>query len=245
MPPFRIVHTLALTVSVFAAAVQFNIATSAPTEEPEAWVPEQITLRPEGRFFYEPFNQPYCQCINPSKRALARFPNRRNQFAKEAEKEFREFTKPRPNRNIIDSRCSDKIGTLLCFFYFPLSTADQNFKLEVLPCRELCEEVRRDCEGLFRDNGYPWPDPLNCSEDYFHPWSSGEICINGTDPVQGYDACMEATVEPPNPTMEDEEREGNGTMSGGGKKEPDSTVSCNGGGSHSEECMTGICFTCM
>ena len=241
MASLRIVHLVVFTVSVLAASLQFSVVISAPSEEPEPepWTAGQMTLRPRGRYFIEPFNQPYCQCVSPSERALARFPNRRNQFAKEAEKEFGDFT--RRNRNVIENGCSNKIGTLLCFFYFPLNVVDYNVFPEVLPCRELCEEVRRDCERQFSDNGFPWPEHLDCTRDYFRPTGHG-LCVNGTDPDQGYDACMhQATVEPPKATREppgageDGDTDGgdNSTMSGSGKEEAESG-SCVG------ECATGM-----
>lgn len=231
------------TVGVFAAALQLDVVISAPSEEPEPWTSGQITLRPQGKYFSETFSQPYCQCVNPRERAHARFPNRRNQFAKEAESEFADFT--RINRNVIESGCSNKIGTLLCFFYFPLSIADdEDFSPEILPCRDLCEEVRRDCEARLIANRFQWPAHLNCSLDYFRP--SG-LCVDGTDPDQGYAACMrQATVEPLKPTTEppgeldgnDERDSSTSTMSGSGKEDPEPEgSSCDG------ECATGILYS--
>ena len=177
----RFSHVVA--VSVFAVALQFHVVTSCmrPTLVPVL-----------GQYFCEQFNEPYCRCFNPAERTYGLFPNRRNQTARDAGREFGHFVQD--GENVIKSNCSNKIGTLLCFFYFPLY--DHNiFKFlkqdpQILPCRELCEEVRRDCLDEFVNNGYSWPDHLDCSEDYFYPWWSGKICVNGTDPVQGYDACI-------------------------------------------------------
>ena len=180
-----------VAASFFAVALQFYLVTSSPSLKRTSWI------IPEGRYFCERFDEPYCRCFNPADRTYGLFPNHRNQTARDARREFGHFVQR--DKNVIRSNCSDKIGTLLCFTYFPLynrNIMQQNVQLGqdpqiILPCRELCEEVRRDCRDEFSDNGYPWPDHLDCDKDYFYPWWSGRICINGTDPAQGYDACTQ------------------------------------------------------
>ena len=170
-------------------------APTIPVPEVTPTPQEIIDLPPEDEHVCEPFEQPYCQCFNPSDRTHARFPNPRKQYAKGAQKEFGDFTKR--GRNVIESGCSDKIGTLLCFFYFPHCnppTGDSNTEIQShfhsLPCRELCEEVRRDCESQFHNNGILWPDHLNCSA------LPSVKCVSGRDPEQGYNACI-STIQPP------------------------------------------------
>ena len=105
---------------------------------------------------------------------------------------------------MIKSGCSDKIGTLLCFFYFPPCNPPQpedgagrgNTAVtvnEFWPCRALCEEAHRDCEGEFAKNRHQpqWQDlylHLDCSR------LPSTNCINSSDPIQGYDACVDDDI---------------------------------------------------
>lgn len=185
--------------SVFAAALQFHIATSSPTAERRNWYSGQLTVAPESDHTCEPFDQPYCRCFNPNERTHARFPNRRNQDAADARTEFSDFV------NVIKSGCSDKIGGFLCFYYFPFCLEDDSnrvFQQELLPCREVCEEVREDCKEVFVSHGYPWPEFLDCSRDYFKPNTSGECIPVGSDPRQGYNTCVRENATPTDTTTE-------------------------------------------
>ena len=136
----------------------------------------------------ETYEQSVCQRFNPSQLKDARFPNRRNQYAGDAVGEFNDFS------GLITSQCSSKIAVFLCSFYFPVCPRDDNNKtvrdprdgtiIEILPCKELCEEVRRDCETVFVNHTRrPWPSQFDCSHDYFKSTDTG-LCNRGPD-VQG------------------------------------------------------------
>ena len=187
-----------LAVSVFAAVLQFHIVTSASLERREFFA-GQLTLPPEPEHSCESYVQPYCHCFNPNDRKHALFPNPRRQNAAEAQTEFRDFV------NITKSNCSNKIGGLLCFFYFPFCSSNIADPEVLLPCREDCEEVRRECEDEFVSRGFPWPEHLTCSKDYFQPKSTSNCIPLGSDPAQGYDACVlentNATTSTTRPTV--------------------------------------------
>jgi hypothetical protein len=43
---------------------------------------------------------------------------------------------------LLDTKCSEKLGPLLCFFYFPLCSFSDYI---VFPCLDVCEEVEKEC----------------------------------------------------------------------------------------------------
>ena len=202
MAPLGIVHIFA--ASVFAAALQFHIVTGSPSAERRDWQSGQLTVAPESKHTCEPFYQPYCRCVssNVNERTHALFPNKREQDAAEAQVEFGDFV------SAIKSRCSDKIGGLFCFFYFPYCEMALNSNVirqaqEFLPCREVCEEVRSECETTFLASGYPWPEFLDCSRDYFKSNASGGCIPVQRDPRQGYDACVRENTTPISPATDE------------------------------------------
>lgn len=123
-----------------------------------------------------PFHHPYCNSFPNF--YFAQFPNPRQSresdlpkgvtYEQEAVKEFNDFIP------LLNTKCSDKLGTLLCFFYFPFCSP--YFPVNIRPCRSLCEEVCSECaeelEAVFAERGFPgygWKDlpQFNCSNYEF------------------------------------------------------------------------------
>ncbi|KAL8574740.1 hypothetical protein ACOMHN_023944 [Nucella lapillus] len=63
---------------------------------------------------------------------------------------------------LVDTGCSSSLNFFMCGVYMPFCTASQG--LMSFPCRELCDEVRRDCEGAYSQmtGGLPWPNKFQC-----------------------------------------------------------------------------------
>lgn len=115
--------------------------------------------------FYHPFCGP--------KHNHAMFPNPRqeglswdaDEYKKDAFEEISDFAL------LLDTRCSEKLATLLCYLYFPFCHPEVA-GLAVRPCLSLCEEVTRDCAdaltAVFAERGhlnFGWQDlqQFNCS----------------------------------------------------------------------------------
>ena len=91
--------------------------------------------------------------------------------------------------------CSDKIATLLCFFYFPscneVELGNSTPKFTAFPCRSLCEEVTAiDSECTKRFTGSTWgPHFLGCNytyggDSYRKQVYTEKNCVNSTHPIQ-------------------------------------------------------------
>ena len=122
------------------------------------------------------FTNHYCNQFE--NRSTAYFPNPRgHKTLEEAEKEFNDFIP------LLQSGCHPKLGTLLCFIYFPFCESAYP-ALRIYPCKEVCEEVTRDdsqCTTLI--NQYAgWNAQLQCNMPYFKPKSSLQ-CADGIAPV--------------------------------------------------------------
>lgn len=102
------------------------------------------------------------------------FPNHKGQTAEQAAIEFGDFMQ------LIHSGCSDKLGTFLCFTYFPLCEPTVDEVQEILPCMETCEEVHKsECTEYVVNatNGNGWADHLKCDQDIFKPMNSMQCAI--------------------------------------------------------------------
>ena len=174
-----------LAVTLIAVAV-LVVAEGVPFKRQSYYPGQRNPLVPETPFVCARFLEDTCQSLtdDPSRSlfATARFPNRRGQNVTEAKREFTHFTP------LIASRCSSQIADFLCFFYFPLCPRDANGNMirdyasgaitELLPCKEVCEEVRRDCEADLNQIGIEWPPHLNCSNDYFKSYNRDPRCVS-------------------------------------------------------------------
>lgn len=119
------------------------------------------------------FSNHYCNQFE--NRSMAYFPNPRgHQTPDAAAAEFNDFIP------LLKSSCHPKLGTLLCFMYFPLCTSDYP-DLKIYPCKETCQEVHNSqCTKFLNDNGIEWNNQLQCNKPHF---KSGGLCANGIAPV--------------------------------------------------------------
>lgn len=124
------------------------------------------------------FANHYCNQLENSNRSTAYFPNPRGHKSfEEAEKEFKDFIP------LLQSGCHAKLGTLLCFIYFPFCESAYP-ALRIYPCKELCEEVTGDdtqCTTLINQVA-GWNDQLQCNMPHFKPKSSLQ-CADGVAPA--------------------------------------------------------------
>ncbi|XP_024123763.1 uncharacterized protein LOC112143791 isoform X2 [Oryzias melastigma] len=60
--------------------------------------------------------------------------------------------------SIVQTVCPADIRLFLCRVYAPQCVEGQLQR----PCRSLCEQAKRDCEGLIVNFGVSWPDELQC-----------------------------------------------------------------------------------
>ena len=133
------------------------------------------------------FTHPYCSQLNYTH---AIFPNPRgHESPEEAAIEFADFTR------LLETNCHPKLGTLLCFFYFPYCN-DVFFELndeEFYPCKEVCEEVHNStCTSHVTSAVKSWVQHLQCNytnnrtgEEYYKKSDSEDKCINGVAPYYG------------------------------------------------------------
>ena len=63
---------------------------------------------------------------------------------------------------LVQSGCSANLAFFLCGTYMPFCVHNESpFSM---PCRELCEQVRSDCDAVYAlsYHGLPWPNKLQC-----------------------------------------------------------------------------------
>ncbi|XP_022110343.1 uncharacterized protein LOC110989936 [Acanthaster planci] len=78
--------------------------------------------------------------------------------------------------------CSPHAGSFLCAMYLPL--CDTSSGAQVLPCRELCDSVRRNCSTVLHEFGFSWPESLVCEN--LPSRNSGSTCyLGGMAKVRG------------------------------------------------------------
>ena len=213
--------TTHLQLALLALVTALVVTQSVPFKR--QFFPGQLELVNDA-YVCEPYEQPVCQRFNLKE---ARFPNRRNQYADDAVEEFNDFS------GLIASQCSSKIAVFLCSFYFPVCPRDDNNKtvrdprdgtiIEILPCKELCEEVRRDCETVFVNHTRrPWPSHFDCSHDYFKSSDAG-LCNRGPEDEESTPGGSSTTPTPQPGTGSTEEggsttptRPGTGSTDDGG-----------------------------
>ncbi len=142
------------------------------------------------------FTHSYCNKFNY---ATAIFPNPRgHETPEQAAEEFNDFIPL-----LVNGGCHPKLGTLLCFIYFPIcNKANFNPKVDLAegfyPCRELCQEVHNSfCTPSVIQSAGSWAPHLQCNftentasgpKSFYIPANSlpNPInCVNGMAPLYG------------------------------------------------------------
>ena len=129
-----------------------------------------------------------CQCQGYN---LTHFPNDRFSSQSRAKIQFAQF------ENLIRTNCSPYLVTFLCSRYFPPCSPDWHNIDYILPCRELCEKVRSDCEPILQQYGAKWSQELACGtfQSINTTRSSGIPCISTESASTGNNDDKECTVE--------------------------------------------------
>ena len=79
---------------------------------------------------------------------------------------------------LLQYECSAQLRTVLCGFYAPMCSPITS--QPVPPCQALCYSVRRRCEPIMSNFGYPWPSGLNCSSLPIEN-TPGTMCMEGPE----------------------------------------------------------------
>ena len=146
--------------------------TSSSEEEEDSTPSVRPRVKSEERQCVE-FEHHYCNSQFGYTHGL--FPNNKGQTAEEAVTEFNDFSL------LLNSGCSDKLGIFLCFTYFPLCTPNMGPVQEILPCKEVCEEIHKsECTEhvLNATKGSGWAEHFDCNQEIFKPMESQQ-CAGG------------------------------------------------------------------
>ena len=111
----------------------------------------------------------FCSKVDYSTASFPNFRDQSDQMA--ANSEVENF------RALAQAVCSNAIVHFLCSVYAPFCDPAKP-DIRVLPCRELCEYVRPNCETLVIEFGLTWPPHLECSQ---FPTNQSTITFCPTD----------------------------------------------------------------
>lgn len=75
-------------------------------------------------------------------------------------------------QTLITTNCSSDLVFFLCVLHFPICV--QGIRGPVLPCRSLCNKVRRECLPTIKSFNESWPKNIDC--DNFPIYEKG-VCI--------------------------------------------------------------------
>ncbi len=159
MRPLLVALALQLVAVAMCSFDECGRATTAPLSRQSRQTPGRVD--PTGQDTgsqCQNFTYAYCNRMGTSGTPYSKawFPNGRGQtLVNCALGEIADFVNYPSVRN-----CSELLGTLLCFYYFPW--CDGDFK--VLPCRSVCEQVRDECRPIFASLTLPWPEHLDCTD---------------------------------------------------------------------------------
>ncbi|XP_060082760.1 frizzled-10-like [Ylistrum balloti] len=115
----------------------------------------KVKTPPVPQYLYcEPNQIEMCNGFNIGKGSLPNFfqQGKPNEVATEMEN----------YRLLLRSNCSPNLRFFICGVYKPFCPS--NNRPIVLPCRELCQEVKQSCESIYRKlyNGMRWPSKFQC-----------------------------------------------------------------------------------
>ena len=133
----------------------------------------------------EPLNIDACSEFGYSS---VRFPNEIGQNSQEAAANDLQLL-----QKFIETECSKDLKLFLCSLYAPYCNATA-MDIPIMPCRDLCINVRDRCLATMQQKDHDWPNSWKCGR---FPYQKG-MCVEGIEgPV---------TEPPPQFSTENEER---------------------------------------
>ena len=125
-------------------------------------------------FVARTFSQRDCELISiPQCRSMpynmTRFTNSFDQFDQMvANRSFQQYDA------LIATNCSKDLVFFLCAKSVPFCFSGQGLPHPILPCRSVCQRVKRDCMPVIRRSGGKWPKKHDCS---LLPEYGTSVCI--------------------------------------------------------------------
>lgn len=104
-----------------------------------------------------------CQMVNVSMCSrilpynLTKLPNHRRHYT---QTEVRDFLESEDVTKLVKTGCSADLVFFLCVLHLPICVKE--FQSPVLPCRKLCEKVKRECLPTIKNYGREWPSYIEC-----------------------------------------------------------------------------------
>uniref|UniRef100_A0A7E4ZZM8 Frizzled-4 n=1 Tax=Panagrellus redivivus TaxID=6233 RepID=A0A7E4ZZM8_PANRE len=124
----------------------------------------------------EPITIPLCRGIGYN---MTSFPNSYgHERQEEAGLEVHQFYP------LVEVGCYKHLKFFLCAMYTPI--CQENYEMEVMPCREVCLEARKRCAPIMQDHGFKWPVTLACDSlpRAADQATTGQICAAPPDALE-------------------------------------------------------------
>ncbi len=167
-------------------AVAFTLALATPLPRSDIWTGGQLPERESEHKVFDLPEDVSCYCGYN----VTMLPNSRgHKTIQEAFREFSHFL-----RLLTASPCSDQIGVLVCFEYFPFPAGPTS---SVTPCRETCESAQNEaCTSLVLSViSTGWAKHLSCSK-YESTDQNDTICVGPQATIKkDYSSCT--SIEKP------------------------------------------------
>ena len=130
-----------------------------------------------------------------------RFPNEMDQNSQEAAANDLQVL-----QRFIDTGCSKDLKLFLCSLYAPYCNA-ASLEQRIMPCRDLCLNVRDRCLATMQEKDYEWPNSWKCGR---FPSEKG-MCVEGiespvTEPPPEHSTEHEIKATSKMPTVEPEQK---------------------------------------